>query len=319
MTKSGNPRHGRIFISYRREDSQWVAGRLGDSLAAYFGDDRVFRDIEGISGGADFAEEIQRSLDTADAVIVLIGRGWLDARDEGGNRRLDDPQDWVSQEVDLALASSVPVYPVLIDDTPMPRTDELPELLQPLARFHAVSVSDARWEADINALAKIVALDIPSATARLLQSINLLLSTALFLAIAFTVTVVLWNLLHNAPSLGDWLQTEWQFSHLYTQNDDGSCCHPPWFRLLSLGMSGVIFTVIAPASAILFVVGRHIDASRRWYFYGAAWLGGLGTFAAFIAFNPVCDEYEPVVLFFAGMLLAPLMLALMSLSGFRSR
>ena len=42
-------KNGKIFISYRRADARGVAGRLGDSLGQYFGDNRVFRDIEDIA------------------------------------------------------------------------------------------------------------------------------------------------------------------------------------------------------------------------------------------------------------------------------
>jgi len=105
----------RIFISYRRDDTQWVAGRLGDSLGAYFGDSRVFRDVEGIAGGADFGEVIRHTLGSADAVVVLIGPDWLSASDDRGHRRLDDADDWVCHEVSAALEAGVPVYPVLVE------------------------------------------------------------------------------------------------------------------------------------------------------------------------------------------------------------
>ncbi len=64
---------GKIFISYRRSDAQGVAGRLNDSLGAYFGHDRMFRDIGDLAGGADFGDVIHGNLGTADALIVLIG------------------------------------------------------------------------------------------------------------------------------------------------------------------------------------------------------------------------------------------------------
>ena len=169
----------RIFISYRRGDTQWAAGRLADSLAAYFGDKRVFRDVESIAGGADFGEVIRHTLGSADAVVVLIGPDWLDARDGAGRRRLDEADDWVAREVAAALEAAVPVYPVLVEGTPMPRADELPESLRALTRFNAISISDGRWREDVTRLARIIALDIPSATARQLQRVNLLVSLAL--------------------------------------------------------------------------------------------------------------------------------------------
>jgi len=181
---------GRIFISYRRDDTQWVAGRLSDSLSQYFGDKRVFRDIEGIGGGADFSEVIRGTLGEADAAVILVGEGWIDATDEAGQRRLDDPDDWVVQEIATALEAGIPVYPVLVEDTQMPRTDALPERLRPLIRLNAITVSDKRWDSDVARLAKIVGLDIPSVTERKLQGINLLISLALVLTVLATCTIL---------------------------------------------------------------------------------------------------------------------------------
>ena len=62
---------GRIFISYRRSDTQGYAGKLSDSLEAYFGGNRIFRDIKGIKGGSKYAKDIDEQMSSADAVIVL--------------------------------------------------------------------------------------------------------------------------------------------------------------------------------------------------------------------------------------------------------
>ena len=114
---------GMIFISYRRDDARGIAGRLMDTLSDYFGDGRVFRDIEGIEGGANFEEVLSKTVGSADAVIVLIGPDWLNVTDKSGQRRLDNPSDWVSQEIAAALQQNLPVFPVLIEDTPMPRAE----------------------------------------------------------------------------------------------------------------------------------------------------------------------------------------------------
>lgn len=319
----------RIFISYRRGDTQWAAGRLADSLAAYFGDKRVFRDVEGIAGGADFGEVIRHTLGSADAVVVLIGPEWLDARDGDGRRRLDDADDWVAHEVSAALEAGVPVYPVLVEGTPMPRADELPDALRALTRFNAISISDGRWREDVTRLAKIIALDIPSATARQLHRVNLLVSVALFVAIALTLSVVVGNLLGaSSQPAGPGNLPEWRFGQLFESienplsvADEGRCSNPPaqWFAPLSKAWSGLIFLVVVPASALLFVFARHIDASRRRYFMAAGWTGAIGAFTAFMLFKPVCEEYEATVVFYLGMLVASSMLVLMSLSGFREK
>jgi len=38
--------------------------------------------------------------------------------DKSGQRRLDNPSDWVSQEIAAALQQNLPVFPVLIEDIP---------------------------------------------------------------------------------------------------------------------------------------------------------------------------------------------------------
>src|SRR5438067_10074126 len=92
-----------IFISYRREDTAGYAGRLYDGLAAHFGSDRVFMDVQGIEPGVDFVEAIERALSSCEILIVLIGKDWL-AADSAGRRRLDDPADFVRLETASALA-----------------------------------------------------------------------------------------------------------------------------------------------------------------------------------------------------------------------
>ena len=45
---------GNIFISYRRDDSAYAAGRLYDRLSARFGEENIFMDVEGLDPGEDF-------------------------------------------------------------------------------------------------------------------------------------------------------------------------------------------------------------------------------------------------------------------------
>lgn len=307
---------GRVFINYRRTDTQWVAGRLADSLGRYFGDDRVFRDIEGIRGGADFSEVIHNTLGTADAVIVLIGEHWLDASDEDDRRRLDDPDDWVAQEIAAALEVGVPIYPVLVDDAPMPAVEDLPEDLRRLTRLNAVTVSEQRWDEDVARLAKIVSLDIPSATERQLDGLNLLISAALGLTVLVTTTVLFRNLVcHIAKDAGlpGWL------SWVCPRGTDAlpDSCTQEWF--LSLALSGLPFLAIVPSSALLFVFARHVDESRRPLFLAAAWIGAIGALTSFILLKWICEPYEPISMWFGGTVTALLMLASMNLSGFRPR
>lgn len=65
-----------IFLSYRRDDTRGYTGRLHDGLAAHFGDDRVFTDVDDIEAGSNFREDVERGSAKSDVVLVVIGRRW---------------------------------------------------------------------------------------------------------------------------------------------------------------------------------------------------------------------------------------------------
>ena len=116
-----------IFISYRREDTEGQAGRLFDDLVKLFGEESVFMDVAAIEPGRDFRKAIDEQVASCGVLLALMGRNWLDARDPGGRRRLDDPLDFVRLETAAALKRDIPVVPVLVQGASMPRADQLPE------------------------------------------------------------------------------------------------------------------------------------------------------------------------------------------------
>jgi molecular chaperone DnaK (HSP70) len=139
---------GGIFISYRRSDEPGFAGRLYDRLAGRFGVDQIFMDVDSIELGLDFGDELERSLNSCRVLVAVIGRGWLDAKDDDDVRRLDNPADWVRMEIASALGRGIRVIPILVDGARMPRATELPAELAPLARRNAHSMSHSRFGAD---------------------------------------------------------------------------------------------------------------------------------------------------------------------------
>jgi hypothetical protein len=139
-----------IFISYRRDDAAGYAGRLADHLDSRFGDANVFRDIEDLEGGTDFEKAIVDAVSHCRALIVIIGPSWLEARNAAGDRRLDDPRDYVRLEIEAALERDVLVLPVLVGDASMPSPAELPDSLAPLSRRQARPLSDDRWSFDVD-------------------------------------------------------------------------------------------------------------------------------------------------------------------------
>lgn len=146
-----------IFISYRREDSEDSARALYESLVRKFGEDRLFMDVEAIAPGVDFRDAVERSLNECGAFLVVIGPSWLDikaANDPQGQRRLDNPTDYVRQEVARALTrgSELPVIPVLIHGASMPAEANLPEDLKKLAYRNAVTLSHTDWDGNLEKL-----------------------------------------------------------------------------------------------------------------------------------------------------------------------
>lgn len=139
-----------IFICYRREDSAGHAGRLFDRLVEHFGNDRVFLDVAGIEPGLDFVEVIEEAVGSSDAVVVVIGREWLDCTDAQGRRRLEDPKDFIRLEVATALRRAIRVIPVLVQGASAPDSESLPQDLEKLSRRQAIELSDARWDSDVS-------------------------------------------------------------------------------------------------------------------------------------------------------------------------
>jgi Tol biopolymer transport system component len=138
-----------LFVSYRHNDVPGHAGRLYDRLVERFGDENVFKDIDSLEPGADFAEVIEQTVAKCDALVAVIGREWLGAS-PGGVRRVDDPEDWVRLEIVNALKRKIRVVPVLIQGASMPSSEDLPEELRPLARRHAVQLSESAWQAQVS-------------------------------------------------------------------------------------------------------------------------------------------------------------------------
>src|SRR5437016_3856291 len=124
---------GGIFVSYRRDGTSHLAGRLSDRLADRFGEDQVFIDVDAIGPGVKFAEEISHAVAACKVLLAVIGPNWLTATDEQGHQRLDNPDDIVRLEIEAALARDVWIIPILVEGARMPGQQDLPESLAGLA------------------------------------------------------------------------------------------------------------------------------------------------------------------------------------------
>lgn len=141
-----------IFISYRRSDTEGEASRLAEDLRERLDNVQIFRDVETIAPGEDFVEALERALGDCAVMLVMIGPTWVDARGDNGERRLEDPKDWVRLEVGRALARKVRAIPITCRGASEPKAAALPSDLQPLCTKQAVEIDNNRWRYDVDRL-----------------------------------------------------------------------------------------------------------------------------------------------------------------------
>lgn len=143
----------KVFLNYRRGDGQFAAARLQERLAERF---QLFMDVDQIQAGAQFPAVVRRALEEADVLLAVIGRQWLTLTAESGGRRIDQPDDWVAEEIGIALWRGTPIIPVLLDDTPMPGRDDLPPALVDLASWQALRIAHESFRADFERLIETI-------------------------------------------------------------------------------------------------------------------------------------------------------------------
>jgi serine/threonine protein kinase len=146
----------KIFVSYRRGDRPKIVGHVVDRLRLKFGRDSVFQDVDSIDLGENFYNKLQKALDSADLLLAVIGPDWLPVENPNrpGERRIDDPDDFVRVELREALKRrNVRVLPLRVDGAGMPTEDELPIGLKALSRRQCrVLRKGPRFDSDLNEL-----------------------------------------------------------------------------------------------------------------------------------------------------------------------
>ena len=140
LNQNGLTMAAKVFISYRREDSAGHAGRVHDRLVREFGSDLLFMDVDGIPLGVNFVKVLQEEVAKCSVLLAVIGHEWLNVRDEDGRRRLDNPDDFVRVEIAAALQRDVPVIPIMLEGTKVPKANQLPNDLQGLALRNGLGV-----------------------------------------------------------------------------------------------------------------------------------------------------------------------------------
>ena len=146
-----------VFISYRREDVGERVLHLRRALIPPLSEDQIFYDRESLHAGDRWKQRLADEIARCSVFVAMIGQRWLRAQDErSGRRRLDEDEDWVRSEIEIALeraaAGKLVIVPLLVDGTDMPKVEHLPKAIAALCNHQALSLrsgTSADWEDDI--------------------------------------------------------------------------------------------------------------------------------------------------------------------------
>lgn len=147
----------KIFICYRRADCEDMAGRIRDRLRIEFSASEVFMDVDSEHYGEELPDELRAAVTDCEVFLALIGSDWLSIQNKKGQRRLDNPQDYVRFEIEVALQDSGKILPVLIRGAEMPDEDDLPQTLRKLAPITGPRVrSGSDFDSDVDRLQQAI-------------------------------------------------------------------------------------------------------------------------------------------------------------------
>src|SRR4030095_3652201 len=146
----------KIFISYRRSDTGQEGGRLRTALVHHFGEQQIFRDKDSIRPGVNWHEEVREALRGDTIVLALIGKTWLTATDDAGQRIIDSGESHNRLELETALRQNLQTIPVLVEGAQVPKPNELPDALRDLLTRNAVRLRDDDWDTDVRKIIEAV-------------------------------------------------------------------------------------------------------------------------------------------------------------------
>jgi hypothetical protein len=143
---------GSVFISYRRDDSEDITGRIHDHLERLIDRESLFRDVDNIPPGVRFDTHLDDALQNCGLVLAIIGPDWV-------TPRLSEPQDHLRLEIEYALRREIPIIPVLVRDADIPTASEIPESIANLVLYNgAVVHSGGGFKSSVESLAEAIKL-----------------------------------------------------------------------------------------------------------------------------------------------------------------
>ena len=151
-----------VFLNYRTADEPVAVAMLDQVLSERFGEAAVFLASKSIPLGVDWEREMFAAVEKSTALLALVGRNWLDAKDSAGRRRLDDPGDFVRREISTALSLGKQVIPVLLGvERKTLREADLPADISELTRRQGIKIAIHSAQPDIDQLVSKLRHQIP--------------------------------------------------------------------------------------------------------------------------------------------------------------
>jgi hypothetical protein len=151
---------GKIFISYRRDDSRYQARMIYEAFLRAMPRENVFMDIDTIPLGVNFVKVLEGWVEQCEVLLVLMGEDWANSTDpKTGKRRLDNPKDFVRVEIRGALTRDIPVVPVMLDGAEIPDEAQLPDDIKGLLSRNAEFVEYRNFDADVQRLLRKLGVD----------------------------------------------------------------------------------------------------------------------------------------------------------------
>lgn len=142
----------KIAVIYRHEDSSSITGRIVDRLEARF-PNSIFLDVQA-KRGRDYRAQSESCLKGCKVALIIIGKKWLEITNESGQRRIDESDDLMRKEIEIALGRNddIHVVPLLVEEARMPPEKSLPKSIAQLRFIKATTIHHEFFKAEMEAV-----------------------------------------------------------------------------------------------------------------------------------------------------------------------
>lgn len=142
----------KVFLIGQHEDTIDLRDRIIEQMRERYGAKSVVFDVRARSL-PEYVQQVRLQMGRCRVALVIIGPAWMRGRDAHGYRPIDNPYDPIRVEIREALARPRLVVPLLLHGATMPRFEELPPDVAPLALRQGFQVrNDPEFAGDMRTI-----------------------------------------------------------------------------------------------------------------------------------------------------------------------